>query len=127
MIGAASSRRRGTKPWNASAGVRGFASAAIFYRSLLHRLPLAANDKDAMRAHLDIHQALGGLEATGTGGEIAAITTWLAAELKRSAATGSSPTYVRARLELLALLAQGLSKPASRAPEGAVFTDESSG
>jgi hypothetical protein len=127
MHGSALMRRRSTRPWNARAGVRGFASAALFYRSLIHRMPMADEDKAALRAHQDIHQAIGRLEAADPAEEVAAMRSWLAEETRRGASPGDSPAYVQARHELLSLLNEALAKPAQRPPEAAVFTDDTSG
>ena len=127
MQGSAPTRRRSTKPWNGRAGVRGFASAALFYRSLLHRMPLSEDDKVTLRAHQDIHQAIGRLEAGDPAQESARVTAWLAAELGRGLAPDDTPAYSQARLELLTLLSEALAKTPARAAEAPVFSDDSPG
>jgi hypothetical protein len=122
MHGSALMRRRSTKPWNARAGVPGFASAALFYRSLIHRLPLADDDRAALRAHQDIHEAIGRLEAGESDEEVTTVSAWLAEQIRRPASPGDSQAYTQARLELLSLLTEALSKSEPRAPEAAVFT-----
>ena len=127
MHGSAMTRRRSTKPWNGREGVRGFASAALFYRSLIHRMPMAEDDRAALRAHQDIHQAIGRLEAADPIQETASVSNWVAAQLRRGPTADDSPAYTQARLELLTLLSEALSKAPTRPPEPAVFTDDPSG
>jgi hypothetical protein len=127
MQGSAPTRRRSTKPWNGRAGVRGFASAALFYRSLLHRMPLDEEDRVTLRAHQDIHQAIGRLDAGDPAQEVARVSAWLADELARGPAPDDTPAYSQARLELLTLLSEALSKAPARPTEAAVFSDDPAG
>ena len=127
MQGSSPPRRRSTKPWNGRAGVRGFASAALFYRSLLHRVPLSDDDRVTLRAHQDIHQAIGRLETGDPAQESARVSAWLAAELERGPTAEDTPAYSQARLELLTLLSEALAKTPARPAEGPVFSDDSSG
>ena len=127
MQGPALTRRRSTKPWNGRAGVRGFASAALFYRSLLHRMPLAEEDRVTLRAHQDIHQAIGRLDVGDPAQEVARVSEWLAAELQRGPTAEDTPAYSQARLELLTLLSEALAKAPTRPPEAPVFSDGPSG
>jgi hypothetical protein len=110
MHGTASTRRRTTKPWNARAGVSGFASAALFYRSLIHRMPMPDEDKAALRAHQDIYQAIGQLEAGNPAEEATAVSAWLAEQIRRPTGPGDCRAYALARLELLSLLSEALAK-----------------
>lgn len=110
MHGTAMTRRRSTKPWNARSGVSGFASAALFYRSLIHRMPMPEDDKAALRAHQDIYQAIGQLEAGDPAEEAVAVSAWLAEQIRRPSGPGDCRAYGLARLELLSLLTEALAK-----------------
>jgi hypothetical protein len=120
-------RRRSTRPWNAREGVRGFASAALFYRNLIHRMPMAEDDKAALRAHQDIHQAIGRLGTGDPSEDANVVRAWLAGELRRDDVPGDCEAYMKARLELLALLSEALARPAPRPAEGPVFTSDPPG